>query len=53
MESPDNPKITRLPRVGPKPGQSVRDWLYGKDRHEQREMERLRWGSNRAKKKAP
>jgi len=28
-ESPQ-PKITRLPRNGPKPGQSADSWLYGK-----------------------
>ena len=51
--SSDESKIIRLPRNGPKPGQSVRDWLYGKERSEQRDMERLRWEAIRTKKKAP
>jgi hypothetical protein len=50
---PDQSKIIRLPRNGPKPGQSMQDWLYGKDRSECREMERLRWQINKATKKAP
>ena len=53
MQPPDDPKIIRLPRNGPKPGQSMRDWLYGKERSEQRELERLRWEAIRTKKKAP
>lgn len=53
MTPPDEPKITRLPRNGPKPGQSVQNWLYGKEKHEQREMERLRWEAIKGKKKAP
>jgi len=44
MDSPaPSPKIIRLPRNGPKPGQSVDAWLAGKDRAEQRELEQLRW----------
>jgi hypothetical protein len=27
-------KIIKLPRNGPKPGQSTRAWLYGKEREE-------------------
>jgi hypothetical protein len=50
---PDQGKIIRLPRNGPRPGQSMQDWLYGKDRSERREMERLRWQTNKANKKAP
>jgi len=39
----EEPRIIRLPRNGPKPGQSTGAWLYGKDKTEQRELERLRW----------
>lgn len=28
------PKITRLPRNGPRQGQSTEQWLYGKDRED-------------------
>jgi len=30
MDRPVEFKITKLPRNGPKPGQSTRAWLYGK-----------------------
>jgi hypothetical protein len=43
MINNEEPKIIRLPRNGPKPGQSMNNWLYGKDKTEQRELERLRW----------
>lgn len=43
------PKITRLPRNGPKPGQSTAAWLYGKNKNCQRERDAAQWG--RAKKK--
>jgi hypothetical protein len=43
MADDNEPKIIRLPRNGPKPGQSMQAWLYGKDKAEQRELERLRW----------
>ena len=42
-DSPQEPRITRLPRNGPKPGQSTASWLYGKQKREQKELERLRW----------
>ena len=42
-DSPQEPRITRLPRNGPKPGQSTASWLYGKQKQEQKELERLRW----------
>ena len=38
-----NARIIRLPRNGPKPGQSTEAWLYGKSKWEQKEMERARW----------
>lgn len=41
--SSEDSQIIRLPRNGPKPGQSMNNWLYGKDKTEQRELERLRW----------
>jgi hypothetical protein len=44
---PMQPKITRLPRNGPKPGQSVNAWLYGKDRNCQRERDAVKWKSNK------
>jgi hypothetical protein len=31
MSSP-TPRVTKLPPNGPKPGQSVSSWLYGKDK---------------------
>ena len=43
MSDSQEPRIIRLPPNGPKPGQSTRAWLYGKDKAEQRELERLRW----------
>ena len=49
----NQPKITRLPRNGPKPGQSVSAWLYGKNKSEQTELERLRWQEVKRNKKAP
>jgi hypothetical protein len=49
----NQPKITKLPRNGPKPGQSVNAWLYGKNKSEQQELERLRWQQSRSNKKAP
>jgi hypothetical protein len=47
------PRITKLPRNGPKPGQSVNAWLYGKSKSEQTELERLRWEQAKRNKKAP
>jgi hypothetical protein len=49
----NQPKITKLPRNGPKPGQSVNAWLYGKNKSQQEELDRLRWQQSRANKKAP
>jgi hypothetical protein len=50
---PKEPRITKLPRNGPKPGQSVSAWLYGKSKSEQAELERLRWQQAKRNKKAP
>jgi hypothetical protein len=47
MNSPEEPKIIRLPRNGPKPGQSTSAWLYGKQRSEEKALERERWKSLR------
>jgi hypothetical protein len=43
MANEEESKIIRLPRNGPKSGQSMSHWLHGKDKTEQRELERLRW----------
>jgi hypothetical protein len=50
--SPESPKIIRLPRNGPKPGQSVEAWLAGKQRSEERALERDRWKAMHKKKGA-
>ena len=44
------PRLIKLPRNGPKPGQSVDAWLYGKDKNCQRERDAEQWRkqSNRA-----
>ena len=51
MTPPDNqlsqPKITRLPRNGPKPGQSTEAWLHGKNKNCQRERDAAQWRSNK------
>jgi hypothetical protein len=39
----EEPRITRLPRNGPSPNQSLHSWLRSKQRAEDRELERLRW----------
>lgn len=49
----DESRIIRIPRNGPKPGQSTQDWLYGKSKSEEREMERLRWQTIKRNKKPP
>ena len=49
--SPESPKIVRLPRNGPKPGQSMEAWLKGKERAEERALEQGRWKSMRRKGK--
>lgn len=42
--SMDKPvKITKLPRNGPKPGQSTEAWLRGKDRNCQKERDAAAW----------
>ena len=43
MTDPQEPRIVRLPRNGPQPGQSTEAWLKRKQRAEERELERLRW----------
>lgn len=48
-DSPQEPHIIRLPPNGPKPGQSTSSWLYGKQKQEQRDLERLRWQQLREK----
>ena len=44
-EDTENFKVIKLPPNGPKPGQSSRDWLYGKDKHmnEQLQKARQKW----------
>ena len=49
----NEPRIIKFPRNGPKPGQSVSAWLYGKDKSEQEEIDRLRWQRTPDNKKAP
>ena len=44
------PRIVKLPRNGPKPGQSASAWLYGKDRNCQAERDAAQW---QVIKKAP
>jgi hypothetical protein len=39
----EKPLITRLPRNGPKPGQSMAAWLHGKDKHCQAERDAVQW----------
>jgi hypothetical protein len=50
MTEEQKPKIIRLPRNGPKPGQSVEAWLAGKQRAEERALEQGRWKSMKKKK---
>jgi hypothetical protein len=40
------PRIIKLPRNGPKPGQSTSAWLYGKDRRCQAERDAVQWRSS-------
>jgi hypothetical protein len=47
MTPSEEPKIIRLPRNGPKPGQSTSAWLYGKQRAEDKALEQQRWNSLR------
>lgn len=51
MNPPLEPKIIRLPRNGPKPGQSTEAWLFGKHKHEQRLLEQERWKAAKAGKR--
>lgn len=37
------PRIIKLPRNGPKPGQSTEAWLYGKDKNCQAERDAAQW----------
>ena len=37
------PRLIKLPRNGPKPGQSADAWLYGKDKHCQAERDGAKW----------
>lgn len=37
------PRLTKLPRNGPKPGQSTAAWLYGKDKNCQAERDAAKW----------
>ena len=39
--SKPKPKITRLPRNGPKPGQSMRSWLQGKSQSDRQWQRRI------------
>jgi len=36
-------RIVKLPRNGPKPGQSTSAWLYGKTKYEQKQADNLLW----------
>lgn len=41
-EDTENFKVIKLPANGPKPGQSTRNWLYGKDKHMTQEVQRIK-----------
>lgn len=47
----NEPKIIKLPRNGPKPGQSVEAWLKAKQRAEDASIERGRWRQLRSHEK--
>lgn len=47
---PIEPRIVRLPRNGPKPGQSVAAWLAAKSRAEEAALEKERWKAMHNKK---
>jgi len=47
---PDGFKIIKLPRNGPKPGQSTKAWLYGKEQ-EAKEFQRKLDGQDQGKRK--
>lgn len=38
-----NFKIIKLPRNGPKPGQSTKAWLYGKDKETEKVRKIIEW----------
>jgi len=42
-------KIVKLPRNGPKPGQSTESWLHGKDKHEKKRRRQDEWKAMRGK----
>jgi hypothetical protein len=46
----DGFKVIKLPRNGPKPGQSTRAWLYGKEQ-EAKEFRRRLDGQDQGKRK--
>lgn len=37
------PRLIKLPRNGPKPGQSTAAWLHGKNKHCQAERDAAKW----------
>lgn len=37
------PRLIKLPRNGPKPGQSTEAWLYGKNKNCQAERDAVQW----------
>jgi hypothetical protein len=43
----NDPRTIKLPRNGPKLGQSTEAWLYGKDKTSQADLEKLRWQSSK------
>jgi hypothetical protein len=47
------PRIIKLPRTGPQPGQSMDAWLYGKSKSEQEQLDHLRWQRGADSRKAP
>jgi hypothetical protein len=49
----NDPRTIKLPRNGPKPGQSTEAWLYGKDKASQIDLEKLRWQSSKGDKERP
>jgi len=42
LQPPDY-RLVRLPRNGPKPGQSTKAWLYGKNKNCQAERDAAMW----------
>lgn len=37
----ETPKITKLPRNGPKDGQSMSQWLYGKEKADKKWQQKI------------